>query len=86
MNTADLPDFGVIRGYCAALRRNGDKEQPSKLMDRLYTELESRDLVGAMLHYLPVYSWWRDQNGSAEATQALVALELDIEASRHVDA
>ncbi len=76
MNPKKLTDFGVIRRYCAALRRNGD--EPTKLMDLLYAELERRGLVGAMLYYLPVYLHWHEQGHSGEATAALVAVELEL--------
>ncbi len=80
MNPKKLTDFGVIRRYCAALRRNGD--EPTKLMDRLYAELERRGLVGAMLYYLPVYLHWHEQGHSGEATAALVDVELELTEAR----
>lgn len=80
MNPKKLTDFGVIRRYCATLRRNGDN--PTRLMDRLCCELERRGLVGAMLYYLPVYLHWHEQGHSSEATAALVAVELELTEAR----
>jgi len=82
MNPKKLTNFGVIRAYCAALHRNGDRP-PTDLMNRLYAELERRVLVGAMLHYLPVYMYWHEQGKSSSATAALISAELAIMEARH---